>query len=334
MANKITFCDEVNGPTASAFVAKLNGLPSRSSADVYISTPGGDIFAGGDMVNAVEHALERGCKLSFEMGACVASMGASLVAAARAKGCRVVARENTQMMFHGCYGVAVGGADELADQAKCMSDFNSVVIANLKKCGVEDCEDWFAADRQKWLNAKEAVALGLADEIVGSGESADEEMVTVANRFAAKWNGGRMADEVKPEEAKPEEATAPVETVDEKPAEEIKEEAEQPAAEDIEARVQDLANKRFAGLQAKHDQLINELTKTRDAALRDLEEARAESTSLKADVEKLTADLAELRDQLAKSEQNRQSIVSAALAPDAEKVNDSWAARWRAARNK
>lgn len=273
-----SFCDEVNERSAKAFVARMASLPPRSACNVYISTPGGDIFAGNEMVNAICHALEHGCKLSFEMGAIVASMGASLIAAARARGCKVVARENTQMMFHGCYGVAIGGADELSDQAKCMSDFNAVVIANLKKCGIADCEEWFAADRQKWLNAKEAVALGLADEIVGSGESADEDMVTVANRFAAKWNGGHMADEMKPEEAKPEEAAAPVETVDEvKPAEEVAEET--PAPVDMVPRAE--ADARVSGMQSAMQKQINDLNvqlREKDDAL--IEEKRIHANDI------------------------------------------------------
>lgn len=272
-----SFCDEVNERSAKAFVARMSSLPSRSACNIYISTPGGDIFAGNEMVNSICHALERGCRLSFEMGAIVASMGASLIAAARARGCKVVARENTQMMFHGCYGLAIGGADELADQAKCMADFNSVVIANLKKCGIADCEDWFAADRQKWLNAKEAVALGLADEIVGSGESADEDMVTVANRFAAQWNGGHMADEMKPEEAKPEEAAAPIEAVDEqKPAEDVKEET--PAPVDMVPRAE--ADARVSGMQSAMQRHINDLNVQLDAKAKELIEAKAEVTRL------------------------------------------------------
>lgn len=285
---KIAFCDEINGGSASAFVAKVNGLKSRSAASVYISTPGGDIFAGGDMVNAVEHAIERGCKLSFEMGACVASMGASLIAAAKARGCKVVARENTQMMFHGCYVALIGGADELGDAAKCLSDFNSVVIGNLEKLGIGDARDWFAADREKWLNAKEAVALGIADEIVGIDESAAGDFVTVANRFAAKWNGGHMADEIKPEEAKPEEVAAPIEAVDEqKPAEDVKEET--PAPVDMVPRAE--ADARVSGMQSAMQRQINDLKIQLDAKDKELAEAKAETTrlsdALKAESEKV-----------------------------------------------
>jgi len=58
--------------------------------------------------------------------------------------------------------------------------------------------------------------------------------------------------------------------------------------------------------------------KERDAALKDLAASKDEATSLKADIEKLNADLAALRDQLTKSERNRESIVADALMPSAE----------------
>lgn len=275
--NDFRFEYEIDEMSAACFCSWIRGIPSRSGASVYISTPGGNIFAGGEMVIAVEQALERGCTLSFEMGAIVASMGASLVAAARARGCRVVAHESTQMMFHGCHGVTVGGADEHRDAAKCMADFNQVVINNLKKCGVDDCEEWFAADREKWLNAREAVALGLADEIVGDGESAGAEMVTVAHRFAAKWNGGRMADEIKPEVAKPEEAAAPVDTVDDQKPAEVEDETH---AEPVDMIPRAEADARVSGMQAAMQKQINDLKFQLDAKEKELAAAKAETTSL------------------------------------------------------
>ena len=88
-----------------------------------------------------------------------------------------------------------------------------------------------------------------------------------------------------------------------------------------------VANERFAALQAKHDKMISDLTKERDAARKDLASAQTEVTSLKSDIEKLTADLAAVRDQLAQSERNRESVVASALKPTQPKIADGKSAR-------
>ena len=92
------------------------------------------------------------------------------------------------------------------------------------------------------------------------------------------------------------------------------EEAPAPTEAEIEERVQKLASERFASLQAKHDKKISDLTKERDEARASLESVKADLTSSRAEVEKLTADLAQVRDQLAESERNREAVVSNALA--------------------
>lgn len=269
---RIDFCDEVYKASAHEFCARLNAVPSRAAVDIYISTPGGDIFAGGEMVNAVEHAIERGCRLRFELGAVVASMGASLIAAARARGCRVTARSNTQMMFHGCYSYVVGGADELTDEAKLLRDFNENVIANLKRCGIEDCEEWFSADRQKWLNADEIVALGLADEVAGIDDDAKSDGVSVANRFAAKWNGsgGDMIKKIDITVDNP---------VDNHQAQDnAAGEVAPDGVADMVPRAE--ADARVSGMQAAMQKQINELKVQMDAKEQELVEAKAEKTRL------------------------------------------------------
>lgn len=332
---RIDFCDEVYKASANEFCRKMNAVPSRSAVDVYISTPGGDIFAGGEMVNAVEHAVERGCKLNFELGAIVASMGASLIAAARARGCRVTARSNTQMMFHGCYGMVTGGADELTDEAKLMRDFNENVIRNLKKCGITDCEEWFAADRQKWLNAEEIVSLGLADDIAGVDETANSNNVTVANKYAAKWNGAKDM----PEENQTE---APVAEVAEVVAETVTDDTPQDAAEtpvDAPAPVADMvtreeADKRVQGMQAAMQRQINDLQIQLAAKDKELAEARAEATRLTDEVKLYKESADELADKvtsLADAYESSQKAL-ATLNGNVNKVNAKPQVTWTDAR--
>lgn len=332
---RIDFCDEVYKASAHEFCARLNAAPSRSAVDIYISTPGGDIFAGGEMVNAVEHAIERGCKLNFELGAIVASMGASLIAAARARGCRVTARSNTQMMYHGCYGTVCGGADELTDEAKLMRDFNRNVISNLKKCGIEDCEEWFAADRQRWLNAEEIVALNLADEIAGVDSTANSNNVTVANRYAAKWSGVKMEEtQTETPVAEVAEVVAETVTVANETPENTAETPVEEAAPVADMVTREEADKRVQGMQAAMQRQINDLQNQLAAKDKELAEARAEATRLTDEVKLYKTSADELADKvtsLADAYESSQKAL-ATLNGNVNKVNAKTKVTWTDAR--
>lgn len=329
MANRLTFRSEINEWSADGFVRALETLPARSSCDVYLSTPGGEIYAGGEMINAVHAAMKRGVKFNIEVGSICASMGAALLAAAKAAGARVEVHPNTEAMFHGCWSLIVGGADELTDQAKAMRDFNATVKADLAKLGITDTDEWFAADRQKWLNAQELVDLGLADAILETAAE-DPDSKEDALKIAASLNHKESKMET-PEQTN----ETPVETVAEAPAPEAvetptetpaEEPVEAPApvetAEDIEARATALANERFAGLQSAHDKMISDLKADRDAARAELDSVKAELTTLRADAEKLkeshAKEIETLRAQLAQSEANREAVVVSALERPAE----------------
>lgn len=350
--NKIMFRGEISEMSAMGFIRALDEAPARSALDVYLYTPGGDVYAGGEMINALYAAISRGVKVSVEVGALCASMGASFMAAAKAHGCRVVAHANSEVMFHGCWTVAVGGADEMSDQAKAMYDFNATVIADLKRCGVQDCEAWFSADRQKWLNAGELLELGLVDEIIDAFADEEEGAHDVAARLAAMYTKKENTMEdttIKDEEQTiapapvteeaPAEAVAPVEEsvteeaqTEEKPVEQPAEEAPAPAVEDdIEKRVADLANKRFAGLQAKHEQMISNLKHELDDLKASLTSVTSERDQLAKDIEQRDVSLADLRDQLAvksseleQSEERLRNYVGNALQPESAPVAVSY----------
>lgn len=326
--------------------------------DLYINSYGGDVFAGGEMMIALLKAQAAGKLASVEVGSLAASMAANIVAALKANGGKVMAHANTQLMFHGCYTFTEGGAQHHEDVADSLRSINDAIIANLNKIGIKDCHAWFAEGREKWIDAPEAKSLGIIDGI--AEESAEEppqmkqtaaRLAALATHFTTRQEYKMKIDEtVKPvaaEEPQTEPAPATAEepqaeepqtadtaeTAEPAPEEEPTAEpapAEEPAPSadaDIEERVQQLASERFAALQAKHDKMISDLTKERDAARKDLASAQQEVTSLKADIDKLSTSLAGLRDQLAQSEHNRDAVVAAALKPTQPKPADGKSAR-------
>ena len=332
--------------------------------DLYINSYGGDVFAGGEMMIALLKAQAAGKLASVEVGSLAASMAANIVAALKANGGKVKAHANTQLMYHGCYTFAEGGAQHLEDTAESLRAINEAVIANLNKIGIKDCRAWFAEGREKWLDAPEAKSLGIIDSIEEDSAAEPPQMRQTAARLAAlathfttrQEYQMKIDETVKPvaettdAPATAEPTETPVETPapveEQKPAGEQTASVEEPApaqeptAEpapaqdpapaadaDFEAKVQAAANERFSALQAKHDKMISDLTNERDTARKDLASAQTEVTSLKSDIDKLKADLAAVRDQLAQSERNRESVVASALKPTQPKTADGKSAR-------
>ena len=325
---------------SSRVVSAVEG--AEEPIDLYINSYGGDVFAGGEMMIALLKAQASGKLRTVEVGSLAASMAANIVAALKANGGKVTAHANTQLMYHGCYTIAEGGAQHLEDTADSLRSINEAVISNLNRIGITECRAWFAEGREKWLDATEAQKLGIVDEVAEDGAENPPEMRQTAARLAALAthfttrqeymmkidetvnpvaDDPAIAPEAAPvEEPKPAEEPTPA-PAEEAPAEPVNEpepapaeEAPAPTEAEIEERVQKLVQERFAGLQSKSDKKISDLTKERDAARADLATAKAEATSLRAEVEKLTADLAQVRDQLAESERNREAVVSNALA--------------------
>lgn len=331
---------------SSRIVSAVEG--ATEPFDVYINSYGGDVFAGGEMQIALTRAAAEGKIRTCEVGSIAASMAANIVAALRAIGVEVTAHVNSQLMYHGCYTATIGGAQHHEDVAASLRGINECVIANLKRCGVDECRAWFSEGREKWIDAREGFALGLFNSIAETDAQAPAEAKHTAARLAAfaskiksRTEYQTMIDETikakEPVEAAPgapktEEQAAPAaETHPDDVAKGtfITDEAfEAKVAEAAEALSAALANERFASLQAKHDKLISDLTMERDDAREDLAKANADATSLRAYIEKLKADLAEVRDQLARSEQNREAVVTSAIGGDAKR--DDWSTRYRA----
>ena len=252
---------------------------------------------------------------SVEVQSYACSMAANIVAALAARGIAVTGYTQTQIMFHGCYTVVEGGAQHLEDTADSLRSVNETVIANLEKLGIEGCSTWFAEGREKWFNGQEALEAKLLTSLADGIVEEAPEMKATASRFAAlarpgvhDYRGACAAliaenDLTELRAAYKDLSARAVEQHQKLEDAEAKASAAQTATAAVLAELDqlkaDIDGKANERLQSKHDKDFAALRSERDAALKDLEAARAESTSLKAGVEKLTADLATVRDQFA-----------------------------------
>lgn len=157
----LSIYDEIGfwGVQAKDFISELGKVTSKV-LNVEINSPGGDVFAGLAIYNALKGS---GKEIVVKvMG--VAASAASLVAMA---GDKIVMPKNTFMMIHNPWSFAKGNADELRDTADTLDKIGGALLATYAaKTGMseDDLKPLLAKDT--WMTADEALASGFATEVI------------------------------------------------------------------------------------------------------------------------------------------------------------------------
>jgi ATP-dependent Clp protease protease subunit len=155
---------EVNDATAAVITAQLLYLESVDpDADIqlYINSPGGSVSAGLAIYDTMQLVK---CDVATTCMGLAASMGAFLLAAGT-KGKRTVL-PNAEVMIHQPLGGTQGQATEIEIACKHIlrtkKRLNTILAERTGKDYTQVCED---TERDNWLDAEEAVAYGLVDQI-------------------------------------------------------------------------------------------------------------------------------------------------------------------------
>lgn len=152
------------GITANQFVRDLAAMDDGTSPIVVaFNSIGGDLFDGLAIHNALSRLGER---CTGRVDALAASAASVAVCGAH----RVVVAENAMLMIHNPWTYASGDAEDLRKVATALDQALEVIIAayKAKAPDVDEVELRRLVNAETWLTAREAVALGLADE-VGDG---------------------------------------------------------------------------------------------------------------------------------------------------------------------
>ncbi|EMD6814824.1 Clp protease ClpP [Citrobacter koseri] len=163
-AADIYIYDEIGywGVTARQFVNELKALGDVTHINLYINSPGGDVFDGIAIFNALKH---HGAAITVYIDGLAASM-ASVIAMV---GNPVIMPENTMMMIHKPWGFAGGDANDMRDYADLLDKVESVLIpAYAEKTGKSTEEIAAMLEDETWMDGKECVALGFADQVTPS----------------------------------------------------------------------------------------------------------------------------------------------------------------------
>ncbi len=171
--------DEIGywGVTANDFISDLRDIKSSKIA-LHINSPGGDVFDGIAIYNAIRrHKAEVTVWIDG-----IAASAASFIAMA---GDEVVMSPHSQMMIHEASGLVIGPADDMRKMADLLDKSSDNIAAIYAKRTEGTVPEWRARMKdESWFSDSEAVEAGLADRVDGEDEA------DVAARMAARVEAG------------------------------------------------------------------------------------------------------------------------------------------------
>ena len=159
--------DEIGyfGITAQDFVNDLNEVTS-SKIDLHMNTPGGEIFDGIAIYNALKN---HRAEVTVYVDGLAASAGSFIAMA----GDQVIMQRNAQMMIHDGMTLAVGNAEDLLKLVDLLNKSSDNIASIYAEKTGGSVEQWRSAMKaETWYSAEEAVAAGLADKINGEDSEA------------------------------------------------------------------------------------------------------------------------------------------------------------------
>jgi len=158
----------------------LEAIGAAGDIEVYVNSPGGSVFAGFEIVNALNAASGSGRNVTIYISPLAASIASYI--ATGVKGAKVIMADNAKLMYHAPWTCVCGSKDELRDTADLLSKMEDDLVAAVENRGAKAEREWFAAGRAKWLSAKEAVSMRLADEIANPPSELLAEISTSAQQ--------------------------------------------------------------------------------------------------------------------------------------------------------
>ena len=158
---EIVIYDEIGafGIPAKAFLDELKALGPVAELTVRINSPGGSVFDGVAIYNALKR---HDAAITVWIDGIAASI-ASMIAMA---GDEVVMPENAMLVLHDPSGLVAGTAADMRAMAEALDRMKAGMVAAYRdKSGRDDAEIEALMRAETWLSAQEAVALGLADRV-------------------------------------------------------------------------------------------------------------------------------------------------------------------------
>lgn len=140
----------------------LESVDSKKDIQIYLNTPGGSVYAGLGIYDTMQYIAPDISTICTGMAA---SMGAVLLCSGE-KGKRT-ALEHSRILIHQPMGGAEGQASDIEITAREIIKIkNELYEIIARHSGQTTKKIWKDADRDYWLNSKEAKEYGMIDEIL------------------------------------------------------------------------------------------------------------------------------------------------------------------------
>lgn len=144
--------------TPKQFKSEL--MSSSGDITLWINSPGGDVFAASQIYNML---MDYKGNVTVKIDGLAAS-AASVIAMS---GSKILMSPVSQIMVHNPMTIAIGNAEEMSKAINMLSEIKeSIINAYELKTNLPRDEISKMMDLETWMNARKAVELGFADEIM------------------------------------------------------------------------------------------------------------------------------------------------------------------------
>ncbi len=154
--------------SAQSFKRELDALGEIDTLNVYINSPGGDVFEG----NTIYNMLKR---KKYTVNVYIDGLAASIASIIAMAGNKIIMPSNAMMMVHNPWTYSIGNASDLRKTA---DDLDKITLS-LREVYIDRSngkldEETITSllDNETWLTAQECYDYGLCDEIVASTQIA------------------------------------------------------------------------------------------------------------------------------------------------------------------
>lgn len=191
MAKKITISGEIGWDVDAADVSAQFADAKGGDVDIYIASPGGDVFTGIEIYNVIRDYKRENPDAQILMT--LKGLGASMASyIMMAPADMVVAEDNAVFMIHNPWCFTAGDYHEMEATGQFLSGLASLMAdAYAKKTGKSKAEIQTLMDNETWLFGDEIKAAGFVDDMVKSDDGKKDKSQALA---AARLQFGAMAN--------------------------------------------------------------------------------------------------------------------------------------------
>lgn len=145
------------GVSAETFVKTLAGM--KGDVALHINSPGGDVFAGVAMAQAIR-------AYAGKVVAHVDGLAASAASAVAVAADEAIMAPGSMLMIHNAWTIALGNRHDFMDTAALLEKIDGdLAQAYAKRSGGDPADFAAMMDKETWLTADETVEMGLANAI-------------------------------------------------------------------------------------------------------------------------------------------------------------------------